>query len=200
MDRPQGRKPAIVLNAIISKLQMVAGAVIGGFFVIAFIVSLSEPTMKGDVSFLIFTLVVIVLCVLLFWNGWKRSKLVKLFRQYAALLSQEPNRSIQYLADRLGTPREQVTAQLERMIYKKFFVNAYIDHASGCIVFPSQDATTCEEPGGSDAFGPSGEGASVSGGSSGWVPVICGSCGASGRIREGAGGQCEYCGSPLRGN
>ena len=109
------------------------------------------------------------ICLILFAR--KRSALLKDFRLYCAVFSQEPDQSIPGLAASLALPVDHVLDRLQAMCKCGYF-NGYIDRAQQRMVF-KKDA-----PQGQNAV------------------QYCPGCGAPNAVSF-QGTACRYCGSPL---
>lgn len=80
------------------------------------------------------------------------------------------------------------------MISKKFFVNAYIDAESNCIVFPGSNnninagINTAQYNVQPNTNQPEIE----------YTTVTCKSCGGINKIIKGKVSECDFCGSPIK--
>ena len=99
----------------------------------------------------------------------KTRKLVKDFRLYSAILSQDPEKKISSITDALKIPQEKVTERLKEMCGRGYF-NGYINFSDQRLVL---------EPGADLSV------------------EYCPGCGAANAISR-AGDICRYCGSPLK--
>ena len=97
------------------------------------------------------------------------------------------------------TRQEDVVIEnLEIMMKKKFFTNAYIDRKSNCIVIANKQAaqnnTAAPNAFANEHSAPANtEAAAVE-----MAAVKCNSCGGINTIQKGAVGECDYCGSAIK--
>jgi hypothetical protein len=130
----------------------------------------------------------------LVYFGLKRKKFIKNFKTYVQKLSVDPTGSISGLASTTGTSVDVVKKNLEKMISKKFFVNAYIDVESNCIIFPASNnninvsTNTTQFNVQQNTKQPEIE----------YVTVTCKSCGGINKVIKGKVSECDFCGSPIK--
>lgn len=110
--------------------------------------------------------------------------LLKDYRSYMTLLSNDSSGSIANLASATNSSSKSVKENLEMMIKKGLLENAAINEQAGCIVLAA--------PTGNPVI----KGASPAE-TRETVTVECQGCGASNEVVKGAGAQCEHCGAPL---
>ncbi len=178
-------KAAIVISGIIEKVQLIAGIVITFIFGITAIACIGDNNSPVDEKIVMFIFTAIGILLIIF--SIKRKKLIKNFRSYVQRLSVDPTCSIENLASGLGTSQDVVKKNLEMMIKKRYFSNAYIDTKNNRIVFSkaSEQKTNTSEAHQSNE--PKIE----------YITVTCKSCGGINKMAKGTVGECEYCGSPL---
>lgn len=182
-------KTVIVLNEIIQKIQMIIGVCSVLFGIAGFCVANGKFD-SMDIFLIIFFVGV---GLLLIYFSVKKKKLIKYFKTYVQKLSADPTGSISNLASAAGTSPDVVKKNLENMINKKFFANAYIDIERNCIVFPSSNninvsANTTHSNVQQNTNQPEIE----------YVTVTCKSCGGINKIIKGKVSECDFCGSPIR--
>jgi hypothetical protein len=131
-------KPAIVIGTIIGKVVTVVGWIWSVFWGLMAIMSFSTDDLLNDTTFRVTSFILFLSGVLLIVLGKQNTNLIKLYRKYVAQLSIDENHSISNLAASTGQPVDFVRKKLNKMIEKKYFVNAYIDEANGCIVLSNQ--------------------------------------------------------------
>lgn len=185
-------KVNVVINGIIQKIQMIVGVCSAAFGLLGLLVSISDFD-KGAVYLCLFFIAV---GALLIYFSSKRKKLSKLFKKYVQILSCDATGSISNLALQTNTPEEVVKKNLNMLIYKKFFINAYIDEEKNRVVFPStvnnndseytevvqnieikfNSYTQLEE----------------------YKAVTCKNCGGTCKVKAGTVAECEYCGSLIQ--
>lgn len=164
---------AIAISAIIEKFELV----VGGFWVFVTCFGLlTDPAEDFAVNVILFLFGVGALAA--FIDGLRRMKLRKDFKKIVAYLSAEPTGRLSGIATATGMTVDKLTKSIARMIYKGFFVDAYIDEANSCLVVGRNAAMQ-------DNF--AGE----------MIPRQCRHCGGVSKIVPGRPGQCEYCGAVL---
>lgn len=188
-------KAAIIVATIVEKIQVAAGIVILFLFGICTIMAFTDSKLAsggGLVIFIAFDLLGIALIFL----GRKRHRLIRDFRQYVTILSNDPTGSIPNLAAVTGTPVEKVRENLEQMIAKRYFPNAVIDQGLDCVVFPGR----VSGQNGASVSGMEEAGAAAGSGQEegNTVAITCKCCGGVTVLVKGQSGECEYCGAPIK--
>lgn len=191
MNKSNKVKAAIVVSKIIEKIQLILGCIIVAFFGLGGLISLTDDQKDGTGT----AVVIIIFIVLGYWLIYlsrKRNKLIHNFKYYVPIIAEDPTGSLENLAGAMGTSIDVVKKNLQKMIQKKYFVDAYLDPVGNRIVFPSmqqhiqvrsqqmQDTT-------GDASGVE------------YTTVTCRSCGAVNKIVIGNVSECEYCGTQIKG-
>lgn len=133
-------KSAIVFSTIIEKIQLILGIFLAVIFGACTIASFVEPILGAN-GFLVFCIIVDAISVVLIVFSRKRHNLIRDFKSYVAQLSNDPTGSIENLAASSGTSIDVVKKNLQKMIDRKYFCNATIDHSSNCIVLPNRKET-----------------------------------------------------------
>lgn len=174
-------KTTVTISKTISIIQMIAGIAILFLFVLCTIMYLTDPVFAAevDIGFLIVCLIFDGLGVLLIVLSIRTQRLLKAFRAYTAALANSSNGFIPELAASLGASEDMVKRNLERMIARKYFPNAFFDRNANCIL-PRKPAIRQR------AAAPE------------MVTVKCKGCGGINTLIRGQVGECEYCGSPLK--
>jgi len=176
-------KAAIVVSQIIEKLQLISGIIITILFGITLIASIGDKKAGAGITITMF--VITALGVLLIVFSRKRKKLINDFKTYVQRLSADPTGSINNLAAGLGTSQDVVKNNLNMMIKKRYFSNAYIDTENNRVVFSvvsEQQQTNAPKASQSNIE---------------YITVTCKSCGGINKVIKGTVGECDYCGSPL---
>lgn len=189
-------KTAIVISSIIQNIQLILGIAFTALFGLCIIVGIAEYK-KGDMPFIIFCIVLTALGIFWIVLSRKRASLIRDFRRYVTILSNDPTGSIANLAMKTGTSEDVVRNNLELMIKKRYFANAAIDRSTDCILFPNHGTAqqfANQANTNNNAFSPraAGEAATM-------VTITCKGCGAVNTIAKGKIVECEYCGSALQG-
>lgn len=192
-------KVAVAISQIIEIIELILGIVIlflGGMITLMVIM---DPKFFAEVEgeFVLYDLILyIVMCVLfdalgilLIVCSRKRHKLVKDFRKYVAVLSQDPTGMIANMAASLNTSPDMVVKRIEKMIDKRLFVNAYIDTNENRLVLANADKLGKQQQ--QDTAiqqNPRIE----------YVTVNCSGCGGVNKIAKGTKAECEYCGMMIK--
>jgi hypothetical protein len=181
-------KAVIVLNEIIQKTQMIVGVCFVLFGIMGFCVEIGKLD-SMDIFLVIFF---IGIGSLLIYFSVKKKKLIKDFKTYVQKLSADPTGSISNLASAAGTSQDVVKKNLENMINKKFFVNAFIDINKNCIVFPSSNNINAGTNAAQSNVQQNTNQPEIE-----YVTVTCKSCGGINKIIKGKVSECDFCGSPI---
>ncbi len=187
MSVTTGSKSAIIISSIISKLEIVVGGLLTFFFGIGLIGCLTDESLNSAGTIIVI-LVLLLLSIFLLYRGIRRGRMIKLFKSYVTRLSTDATHSIDLLAEGTGTSVDVVKRNLQQMIKKRYFANAYIDTQQNRIVFPQQATIKTSVSAEPSAAGPDTE----------YETVTCKGCGAANKIAKGSGGECEFCGCQLK--
>lgn len=196
-------KVAITVSKTVSVIQMLAGIFLVFLFSLMIIILMTDKelwALSGE-SVLIFCLVVDALGILLIVLSIRKSKLIGAFKKYVEVVSSDPTGYIPDIAASLGSSENVVERNLKLMVEKKYFTNAFIDLNTNCIVVANRRNTTVNPTPQSQADTPqaSNMSASVSHSAVEMVTVKCKGCGGINTIQKGAVGECDYCGSSIKG-
>lgn len=188
-------KVAVAVSKTVSFVQMLAGVAIVLLFGFCTVMYLTDREFAADTGagFLIFCLVLDALGVWLLVLSRKKTKLVKEFKRYVAVVSNDPDGCIPNIAAALGTSENVVRKKLELMIRKKYFANAFIDqNLNRIVVATKQNAavSTAQRPQ---------TNAPVMSQAVEMVTVKCKGCGGINTLQKGVVGECDYCGSSIKG-
>lgn len=178
-------KAAIVISQIIEKVQLIAGILITIIFGLSAIANIGSNRTTGGIIFLMFVFAGIGVLLIIFSR--KRKKLIKDFKTYVKRLSVDPTGSIENLASGLGTSQDVAKMNLEKMIKKRYFSNAYIDIENNRVVFPTASDNQQINASQDEMDAPKIE----------YITATCKSCGGISKLAKGTVGECDYCGSPL---
>ncbi|WP_455715022.1 hypothetical protein [Anaerosporobacter sp.] len=190
-------KSALVISKIIEKIQLCVGWFLIIIFGMSTILTLVDRSgIKESIISTIFTGLGIWLIIL----SRKRKKLISDFRTYITMLSSDPTGSIENLALNLGTSQDVVINNLQQMIIKKYFVNAYIDSSNNRVVLAHAGVKKNTVPNAysniQTASNPNIDKKNEK--EEEYISVTCKSCGGINKITKGEVGECEYCGSPIK--
>lgn len=190
-------KTKLILSTIVEKVQLILGIVIVLFFGLMTVAGLTDEELSSDKAFIVVAIVMDLIGVLLIVLSAIRHQLIKNFKKYVALLSNDPTGSISNLASALGTEKETVIKNLDKMIKKKYFANAYIDRDQNRLCFPNREQAplTGTAPHQRELNVPQ----SAPAASPQMTTVICRGCGGVNAVQKGCVAECEYCGSSIQG-
>lgn len=129
-------KAVIITNKIFSVILLLLSIVILVFFGLMTIFYITDASIAetGGTTLFVIILLFDFLGILLFIQSRKRKKLVNGFRTYVSAISNDSEGSISNIAASLGMSEELFSRDIESMINKKFFTNAYIDKDSNRII------------------------------------------------------------------
>lgn len=189
-------KSSIVLSGIFARFKIVLGvliAVIGLFTGIAgFEIDDTATSITAFILCVLFMAAGIALVI----NGSRTIKRISRFRQYVSLISNMHFDSISEISSQMSQQADFTLKDLEFMIRKQYFTNAYIDQATGKIIVYHAAAQ------GNPATRANPNTASPQGNAPAAAvppePVKCSGCGAVNTILPGQSMNCEYCGAPLK--
>ncbi len=199
-------KAKVVSNRIIRTVQMVIGICSAAFGIIGLLLYLKAI----DSTTIVMVTFFVVIGGLLIYFSIQRSILDKAIKSYEPILSHDKTGSIENLASILGTSQDVVKKNLERLIYKKFFLNAFIDEERNRVVFnltsnmqhgdiqESADIHNTEIQQNTETQ----QETEISKGSNQatieYMPITCKNCGGIGKIQKGTVYECEYCGAHIQ--
>jgi len=195
MNQDNKAKAAVIVSAIIGKVQLIIGIAITLLFGLMIIGLLTDGEFRSSmgVGGAIFIFLFFALGIWLILLGKKRSKLIKTFKSYVSRLSTDPTGSIDQLASSSSTSVDIVNKNLNEMIKKKYFVNAFIDKDRNCIIFPhySQSQTQTQTQGTLNRTQTQNQAIE-------FATVSCKGCGATNKVAKGSVGECDFCGSQIK--
>lgn len=190
-------KVKIAVSKTVSFVQILAGVAILLWFGLCTIIYLTDKEFAAEVGvgFLIFCLVLDALGVWLIVLSRKKTKLMREFKKYVAAVSNDADGFIPDIAISLGTSEEVVRKNLELMIKKKYFANAFIDYRTNCIKIANRHDTVANAAQQTQVN----LGVHTAPMAAETVTIKCRGCGGINTIQKGAVGVCDYCGSPIKG-
>ena len=184
-DNNKKSKAGIAVSKTVSLIQLIIGIILVFFFGIGGIGAFITSSDFG-ITELAISLVFAMIGMYLISCYIKINKLIKTFKNYVSFLSTDPTGSIDTLASNLFKSPSDVKIELQKLIDKNYFVNAYIDNNRNCIVFPQKELRVSEES------------LKISASQEDIIEYKCNGCGAVNMIRESDSAVCEYCGSELK--
>lgn len=182
--------------SIVKKILSIVGIIGGAFLILVAAICIEEwfrdPAYAADmeISGLVMCIVLGIFGVILMLLGIQTLRLQKIYREYKEVAEGSKDGFIPEMAAVLGQPEDKVRRNLEKLCKKKYFEDAYVDNKANLFVRKKQMSQKIGNP----SFTKKAEQASVE-----IVTVKCKGCGGVNKIRRGAVGECEYCGSPIRG-
>ena len=188
-QRNSNTKNVVIKNTVAGTVQMIFGyiiAIISGLFAVVGGASSGFETTFDVVMVSILTVISLV-GIRIIIRGAKRKKLAKLFMDYSARLSVDSLGSIEKLASATGAALALVLRNIEKMISKGYFVNAYIDYDRKRLVFANEIEQANVKPDFEQRDTASLE----------YCSVTCHGCGARNKVQKRTVGKCEFCGSYL---
>ena len=192
-------KVTVIVNKTAAIIKIVIGIALLVVFGVATIYALTDKESMAQLgAFGIIVLVIFdIIGILFVLSARKTFKLIKEFKKYVAVIACSPNGYIPDIAASLGKAENVVKENLELMIKKKYFINAFTDANENCFVIANKNKVEqftqeCEDDADtySDNAAPQ---------SNKMVTVTCKGCGAVNTIPKGAVRECEYCGSSIKG-
>ncbi|MCI8335099.1 MAG: hypothetical protein HFH25_11040 [Lachnospiraceae bacterium] len=183
-------KVSLVVSRVIEKIEIIAGFCWGGIFALSALLCMFDDKADG-VGTLAFMWVLAALGFWVFCMGKKREKMRLEFKKYVTQLSVDPSGSLENLASATGTSVDVVKKNLQYMIKKEFFVDAFINEQENRLVLPSMEQRTQQN----QAMQKEASGAAEQE----LVACICPCCGGMNKIAKGTTGECDFCSSPLQG-
>ena len=115
----------------------------------------------------------------LFYLSRKMKKDGEKYQMYLNIVVNQNISNMNEIARKSGLSYDTVESDLQTMITKGYFSNAYIDRETNSIIVSSNEQTGS--------------------GTTEYVVVNCPSCSAANKIIVGRVGECEYCGTKLQG-
>lgn len=180
MNSTQTSKPSIVISRILG----IISSILGYFWALLFIVDIGGGAYKRLYDIIVAIIIFAIPAALLIKHGITAKGRIKRFKRYVGIISVENKTSLTDIASACSQSVDFVTKDLQIMINKKFFVNAYIDRDNNEIVLEGKNNSNINIDTNSDETVES-------------KTVTCKNCGASNKILADSVGECEYCGSPI---
>ncbi|UWP60789.1 hypothetical protein [Ruminococcus gauvreauii] len=174
---------AIMISKSIQIIQLICGCFITFLFGLTAIYSMFDMEKDGAGTIIIMWILTLIGAAIIFF-GLKRKKILKEYKRYAAQLSTDPTGSIENLASASGSSQDEVYKNLNYMIKKKYFADAYIDKQKNRIVICSKRSGQYDKP--------------LVNKNIEYTTVTCKNCGGINKIPKGQVCECEYCGSPIQ--
>ena len=180
-------KVRIFFYTVFGKIFSILGYFLGSVFLIALLVELTDGK-QSEYSFgytASMYLVFLGLAGFLIFKGITIKNRIKRFKKYVGLISIEHITSLQNIASSINQSLDFVTKDIQKLINKKFFSNAYLDIKNGKIIIKKPNFQQASVILSQNAKAETEQ-------------VKCNSCGANNIKVKGIMGNCEYCESPLK--
>lgn len=177
-------KVAIVVSRLVGMVQLLSGGFLLGLFGLLTLMYIFDSEFQMDVgpSLLVVCLVFDSIGIMLILLSRRTKKLIAEFKKYVSILSAAGIETIEALAATIGKPQAVVKKNIELMIKRNYFVNAYINHETNQLVIAkTSDININQKVNGEQ------------------LVCNCKNCGATNRIVKGNGANCDYCGTPIKG-
>ncbi|AET70549.1 hypothetical protein Desor_5160 [Desulfosporosinus orientis DSM 765] len=116
---------------------------------------------------------------LIIWSIKLKKQSLK-YKTYENLIVDQNVSSISNIASAVSLDYDEVKKDLQTMINKNHFTDAYINESSGEILLPKPITNLTNLQSSSEK-----------------ISIVCKSCGANNTVIAGRFSECEYCGSPL---
>jgi len=137
-----------------------------------------------DAPSIISVIIFIILGTLLIICGIKTKKRIQRFNTYISIISLENQTSLENIASSCSQSIDFVTNDLQTMINKKFFINAYINKNTNDFVMKNKNII------GENNTAKKAEKLETR-------TVTCKNCGASNNITSASAVECKFCGSKI---
>lgn len=182
-------KVTLVISQIIEKIELIVGFCWGGLFTSVALFCMFDD--EADAATMIIMWLFAALGIWVFSLGKKRGKMRLVFNQYLTQLSVDPSGSLENLAFATDTSVDVVKKNLQYMIKKKFFTDAFINEQANQLVLPSMAQRVQQQAETSqymdfDEVQPE------------FVACTCPHCGGINKIVKGTTWECDFCGSPIQ--
>lgn len=184
-------KAAIVVSQIIEKIEMICGGVWTAFFLLGFIAIIADDEQDGA-AVAIVILLMAALGILVFLLGHKRKQMRLTFKKYVAQLSVDPTGSLENIAGATGTSVDVVKKNVQYMIKKRFFSNAYLDEMNNQLILSSASSSNTNTDNVGSSVVQNNE-------ETVYVTCNCPNCGGVNKIIKGNVAECDFCGSVIGG-
>lgn len=176
-------RSTVMASIILGKVLSIIGYAWTGFWTIGLIVGITSIR-ESLAIYIVFVLILMSLGTIFIIFGSKIKKMIRRFKTYVSLISIKRLTSLDLIANATNLSVNFVRTDLQKMIDKKYFKDAYIDRDTNEIIiahdFPAQPVQTYQSNNNLEM-----------------QSVTCSGCGAANVKPKGSAGSCEYCGSPL---
>jgi len=188
-------RASIIIKNLLGTVAIILGYTISPVALFLVVMSLVYDGATDYTPALIVFLICLALGIFLIIKGSQIVAGVKRFRRYVGIISANHIVSIRIIASIVSRSTDFVRKDMQRMINKKYFIDAFIDYRTDDIIIGGgrqYDAGQAGYGGGQAGYN---AGQAVYG--EGYETVVCKACGAPNSARKGDSNKCEYCGSAL---
>lgn len=186
MSTEHSSRSAIIISMIKGKIASFFGYMLA--IPMIFTLISNPPPELGEVypatEIKVTSLIFLAIAALLIYYGVKTKRRLKRFKRYISIITTENTASLEEIAGKTSKSVDFVMKDLQTMINKKYFVDAYIDENAHEIVLKKREHKAASVQIESSTF-------------SEMVTVTCKGCGASNSVQKGSSCECEFCGSTL---
>lgn len=178
-------KTAIFISTVLGKISSIIGYCVGSLFLITFLGSIFDASMTASERSAMFSasLFFIISSTLFIFIGSKIKSQIVRFRNYIRIISDLQITSIEEIASASSQSIDFVKQDIQKMIDRKFFANAFIDQKKGELVIIKPEIYVPQEVQHEIVKE--------------MENVKCRGCGAMNSKQKGVVCSCEYCGSPV---
>ena len=155
------------------------GWVIAGMGVISWTSLIEDGFIDGTLGMLFF----VFLGLTLVYLGRKSSINAAKYKKYIDIIVNKKVRSIPTISSAIPVSHDMANKDIQEMIHKGFFEDAYIDYNQDEIVFSTEDVVDER----------------VKNHKVEMIVVSCNGCGANSKVEKGQVEECQYCGSLISG-
>ncbi|MCD7761694.1 MAG: hypothetical protein LUI14_00575 [Lachnospiraceae bacterium] len=189
-------KAKVVISSFIGIIQIVAGIWLAFGGGLCTLIAISDFEEFGIAALMCF-LIVAFCGAFLARAGIRRRRLAKNFKLYVSVIS-GGNDYIPTMAQSLAMSEDTLKKNLEQLISKKYFVDAYLDVMSNRIIVNGQNRDD-DQPASPNADAPRTASPHSASEEKEYVTVKCAGCGGINSVQKGHTAECEYCGSAIQG-
>lgn len=190
----RGSNPALIGDAIKGKIASIIGWPVAIFFSLIIIAFFFAEGDENNTIAVIFCLIVLFIGILLIRYGKKNKNRIKRFKAYINIISSNNLRSIDQVAASISSPVDFVMRDIQKMILKNYFTNAFLDLNTHEIVFQKYADNV---PNKTNTINTPTPPTPTTGEQVEMLVVSCTGCGATNQVAKNSIVECEYCGTAV---
>ncbi len=177
-------KVKLLIDNTLAVIAQITGTILiflNSLFLIAVAASIFDTSDNTSTAIIVISLILLLgfltasILVLRWGNNTK--KLIRTFKNYVCIMSAGSSGKLENVANIIDENEKVVTSNIEKMIKKKYFINAYIDKSKKELIIAGKSLSSANSL---DA-----------------VNTTCIGCGAVSNNLISEDSYCEYCGSML---